>query len=269
MSHEHTFSFLIASAVHRCIGSGPCTTSRTHPVGMRPPSQTGWANRGGKSSVGANLWRHRRASYCRAPCEASWRAASSMVSAGEACTHKTLVIFSAHIDGWLDMSILKSMHVYDQKKPWCLHIYFICCYHILYHSFYTLSAVSAVSIKCIQQINVTPLPLFLLKPRPLFCYLPILVVSLRCRCELSFVLFSPLNGPSHFIESSVALHWIRVTWKEAAELCTEKISYWSVRWQLPFWSYRLSWSSAWPCKGWLSLYCMNAIQHFANARLKF
>lgn len=62
----------------------------THPVGMRLPSWTGRVSRGGKSSVGASRWRHRHASYCRAPWEArgNHHAASSMVSAGRACTHE-------------------------------------------------------------------------------------------------------------------------------------------------------------------------------------
>lgn len=79
------------------------------------------------------------------------------------------------------------------------------------------------------------------RPSPAFIP-PVLDVNLQL--ESSFVSFSPFNRHSHFIERALPPHPMKVTWKEAAELCTVKISYGSLRGQPPVWSYGLSWSSA-------------------------
>lgn len=118
----------------------------------------------------------------------------------------------------------KSEHVRD--IPYWYDKQLLHHYHILYRncqSYTTNNIEPAVGIDSLlisfqqmysaDEFNITlSLSVPLLTPSPPFslCFIPILVVSLWHRSELSFVLFSPLNGPSHFIELAL---WPSTQWK--------------------------------------------------------
>lgn len=147
--------------------------SMTHPAGMRLSNWTGILSRGRKSSVAASGWKHRHASYCRAPWEASGNhhTASSMASTGRTCRN-----MRSQYGNILDLDI--------NANPFPANGWFI-----LSDRTYTW--------------HVSNITLSLSRPPFSLCFIPILVVSLWHRSKLSFVLFSPLNGPSHFIELSL------------------------------------------------------------------
>lgn len=81
----------------------------------------------------------------------------------------------------------------------------------------------------------------------------------------SFVLFSPLNGPSHFTELAL---WPSTPWKWHEKRLWSFVLWRSVigplQGKLPVWSHRLSWFSIWPCTD--PLLSENATE-FANAML--